>query len=1153
MTSRSRPLSSSPWITPFLPVCFALCTFHVSVQADDSDFFERKVRPLLIAKCGDCHGAEEPDGKLTLTSAAGIAKGGSLGAVLVSGKPEQSRLVQAVRYTSKLKMPPDAKLSDLEISILEKWAAEGAVLPGVNIPTPSAGQRDSSVITEDDRQWWAFQPIANPSPPVTAHEERVRTPVDRFILAKLEERGLALSPDATRQTLVRRVTFDLLGLPPTPEEVDAFVNDPRPDAYERLVERLLASPQYGERWGRHWLDVARYADTNGGGFDYVYPNAWHYRDYVVRAFNEDKPYDQFLLEQLAGDLLPVDCDNETYIERLKATGLLTLAPKGLGMQDKELMALDVVDDQIDVLGRSLMGLTLSCARCHDHKFDPISTEDYYALAGIFRSTTSLIDTDKNPSYWPERALELPAITKARKTYQDRKAGNEKAIAEEKRKANSAIISRARERLPEYLFAAARIRESTDPQAAIAHWTFDESSGEVADATVGPRGQLSNAGDPSGPKPAWAEGKLGRALRFAGQRDVVSIDAQQLDSLSFGTATDFSVSLWIKAAENYTPKTADSIIAAKYANAMWFIALRPGSYNGVYLRHYDGKRTADIKPSADQLPFLTDNRWHHIVFTSDRDGLGSVYVDGQRAGEVPIAAISSAATFGNAENFYIGASTNQFRGDMDDVAIWNRVLSPAEIRTFYQQAVDPKVKRSVAQVELVGAESRPSSGDEFTYEQAAQLGLVPSIVRRFVDLLTKSEGDPDAPLYELTEAPVKSLAEAKNFLDERSDPLAKTFADEKAGPFVLGDDATAFYAEATKARLAKLQEEARSIERTRVADPEMAMVAFDTSQPSDLRVHVAGDRKNLGNLVPRGFPRIVGQVCNHPDQPTELPHNQSGRRELAEWLTSSNHPLTARVFVNRVWQWHFGEGLVRTPDNFGRLGERPSHPALLDWLATRLIKSGWSVKELHRLILLSSTYRQSSESRAKEQSLDSGNRLLWRMNLRRLEGEAIRDAMLAVSGQLDSHLGGTVNTWKAKMFSVDDANAETANYDTRRRSIYLPVVRGAALHEMMQVFDFGDPNAITARRDVTTVATQALFLMNNAFVIEQAKTLANRVANEEDLDTTKRIALAYRLTLSRHPTASELQRAIAFVGEAQPEDWQLFCQMLLCLNEFAYIE
>ena len=327
---------------------------------------------------------------------------------------------------------------------------------------------------------------------------------------------------------------------------------------------------------------ARYSDTNGGGFDYVYPQAWRYRDYVVNALNSDKPYDQFLIEQIAGDLLPIDGDEDEYVERLVATGLLTLAPKGLGEQDKEKMWMDVVDDQIDVLGRSVMGMTLACARCHDHKFDPISTRDYYALAGIFRSTASMIDTDKNPSYWPESPLELPAVTQARQDYLARRDANQQATEQAKKEAVEAVALREREKAAEYLWLAWRIHAGQARSAAAVHWTFDEAQDRIVPAESGPEGRLTNNRNPDGKIPESSSGRLGQALRFSGPGAVALWEPEDLSCVEFGTTTDFSIAFWVRAADGYSPQTADSIIAAKYSAAMWFIALRPGPYNGIYL-------------------------------------------------------------------------------------------------------------------------------------------------------------------------------------------------------------------------------------------------------------------------------------------------------------------------------------------------------------------------------------------------------------------------------------------------------------------------------------------------------------------------------------------------------------------------------------------
>ena len=1111
--------------------------------------FERQVRPLLVKYCGECHDKEEPENGLTLTTVAGIARGGDSGAVLVPGEPDASQLIQAVRYTSKLKMPPDRRLAPEQIGLLEKWVREGAVVPKGSIAPRLSRSEDGPLFTEDDRNYWAFQPILPLELPAVGDTDQVRTAVDQFVLQKLEQHGLSLSPAADRRSLVRRVVFDLIGLPPTPDEVESFVHDARPDAFERLVDRLLASPQYGERWGRHWLDIARYADTNGGGFDYVYPNAWQYRDYVVRAFNSDKPYHEFVTEQLAGDLLKHSDDPDIHTERLRATGFLTLAPKGLGMQDKQQMVLDVVDDQIDVLGRSLMGLTLACARCHDHKFDPIPTEDYYSLAGIFRSTASLQDTDKNPSYWPERPLELPAVTQARKDNLSRKQANDKSIADLKSHANAAVLAAARKRLSEYLFAGARAHHYRVRASAIAHWTFDEIDGSQVLATAGPAGTLTNADSSAGLAPVVRAGRLGKAVRFAGRKEVVAIDPAKLAFVDLGTTTDFSISFWLRTMPGYTPRTADTVLAVNYPSAMWFIALRPGSYNGIYLRHYNGRSSVDIKPSSSRLALLTDAAWHHIVFTSDRDGNGGVFLDGQKAGSIAIAAASRTATYTAAKTFHIGAATNGFRGDLDDVALWNRVLSAAEVHNLYDGARN----RNLNAAQVDGSRERDAIATENTTPAAGGAGLVPSLVQSFAGLLLSADGDAGSPLFELSTQPPASVDEVKAQLAKIGTQLDALLADDKAGPFKPADDFEQFYTAGDKNRLAQLRAEAHRIEVARVPPPALAMVAFDASEISDLAVHIAGDRKQLGDVVPRRFPRIIAGETQ-----SAISSKQSGRLELARWLTNAGHPLTARVIANRVWQWHFGVGLVATPDNFGRLGEAPSHPRLLDWLAAQLIADDWSLKSLHRQIVLSATYRQrsrASDALAKEASRagDSGNRLLWRMNRRRVEAEVLRDSLLAVSGQLDLHIGGTVNNWKPKMLSVDDANAETANYDTRRRSLYLPVVRDS-VYEMMQLFDFGDPNSVTARRETTTVAPQALFLMNSPFVIEQAQHLASRVMAQEKGEVGDRVRLAYRLTIAREPTETELGRAVDFVSRDQCDlQWRLLCQSLLCLNEFAYID
>ena len=1002
----------------------------VAAQTERVRQFETKVRPLLVRYCAECHDANGAESDLVLTTVDGLRTGGRTGAVLVPGDAAASRLTQAVRYTTKLKMPPDERLPQRVIDDLVRWVDQGAAMPKGSAAVARTVPRQQA--KRADASHWAFQPIGDPEPPRTDISHLANNGIDRFVLARLRAKGLTPNPRADRRTLIRRLSFNLIGLPPTPAAVNRFLTNPEPEAYGSLVERLLASPQYGERWGRHWLDAARYADSNGGGFDYVYPNAYHYRDYVIRAFNADKPYDHFIVEQLAGDLLPRHPDPQGHIDQLSATGFLTLAPKGLGQQDKQQMIMDVVDDEIDVVGRSLMGLTLACARCHDHKFDPIPTTDYYALAGIFRSTELTADTDKNPSYWPERKIDHPGFREQTAAWEKRLAAKQKEIADLVAHANTGI--KVIGQLP----------------SPVGHWSFDDPPGMGT--------TLANAGA-SKARPAFSNGILGRALEFRGKKDIFRVTPTHLPGIEVGKEKDFTISLWLQAASGYAPKTADSIVSARFGTkAMWFVALRPGNYNGIYLRHYSGKSSVDIKPKADQLPKLIDGDWHHVVFTSDRDGNGTVYLDGENVGATAIKNVSQRAEYRQLAEFTIGASVNAFRGRLDDPALWDRLLTPKEVKLLHR------------------AGSRENKG-------VAQLAPNPE----------------------------------------------------------------ALYPASVRERLAGLRDDAATLRRAKPTDPPTLMVAFDAKQPADLRVHIAGSHRQLGSQTKRGFPGIItGPQASAP--------SGSGRLELAQWLIDPRHPLTARVIVNRIWQHHFGEGLVRTPDNFGWLGEQPSHPELLDWLARRFIESGWSIKALHRLILNSATWQQSSRMTLASYAADSGNQLLWRMNRRRLEAEPIRDSMLALSGVLDGEMFGTFQTWKAKVQTVDDQNRKTASYDTTRRSIYLPVVRDA-VHPMLTLFDFGDPNSVVPSRVSTTGASQALFMMNSEFVKRAASRIARRLLREQTESVDARVHALYELCYSRPPTPPELRRAkglLATTGSNQISAWTRLSQGLLSMSEFIHV-
>jgi mono/diheme cytochrome c family protein len=743
--------------------------------AEQARFFEAKVRPLLVEHCQGCHGPKKQQGGLRLDTAAGFRAGGESGALVTPGQPDKSLLLRAVRREGP-KMPPKKTLAPAEVAALADWVRLGAPWPDVTVAV-----RPKGGITEQDRAFWSFRPVRDPPVPAVRHAGLVRNPIDAFLLAKLEAKGIAPVAEADRRTLIRRLSYDLTGLPPVPAEVEAFVEDRSPDAYEKVVDRLLASPAYGERYGRHWLDVVRYADTAGDNSDYPVPQLYRYRNWVLAASDRDQPYDQFLREQVAGDLIPGRTREETN-ERIIATGYLAGARRFGSYEDKRYQWWLTFEDTIENLGRAALGLSLGCARCHDHKFDPIPSEDYYALYGFFRSTR-----------YPWAGIEL-----------------------------------------------------------------------------------------------------------------------------------------------------------------------------------------------DQAP---------------------------------------------------------------------RDLVP----------LDPPEK-------------------------------------------------------------------VKAVMEERKRRLAAA-ADKKA-----------------RERLAK--------------EPLPLDLAYAVAEGQrwvgNARVQMRGDPTKLGQEVPRRFLQVLGGQALPADVPG------SGRLELARWLTDAKNPLTARVMVNRLWQHHFGRGIVPTPNDFGRQGQPPSHPELLDWLASRFVEAGWSVKAMHRLMVTSRAYRLGGDESEAGHQADPDNQLLWRFPRRRLDAESIRDTLLALAGLLDRSVGGPHPFPSQTTWNYTQHNPFKAVYETDRRSVYLMTQR-IQRHPYLALFDGADTNASTARRDSSTTPLQALYLMNDPFVHRLAGAFAARLVRERP-DDDGRIDLSFRLALARPPAPSEVAAAREFLGRAreklaaagvagperETQAWRGYARGLFLSNELLYV-
>lgn len=816
----ANELRRTLWSVNRIAYAIAIALISSTAVAEDvtDDVFRTAVAPVLQTHCISCHGPEMQEGGLRLDSLDAINKGGKSGAVIEPGKSAESLLITAINRTDELlQMPPDEKLPADAIKSLTDWVQAGAIHPDGKVLGKA---KFPPFDVEEARKFWAFQPVQSPAVLSVKHAELVASPIDAFVVAKLEAEGLSPNAIADKRTLVRRAAFDLTGLPLSSQDVDAFLADESPDAYAKLIDRLLESQQYGEHWGRHWLDVVRYADSNGLDENIAHGNAWRFRNYVIRSLNADKPYDQFIREQIAGDLL-VDAttDESTRNDRLIATGFLSMGPKVLAEGDETKLQMDILDEQLDTLGRATMGLTIGCARCHNHKFDPIAQADYYAMAGIFQSTRTM-ESLKRIAKWNENSIAT--------------AADKLAVDDHQKK-------------------------------------IDGKKAEIADRLL-----------------------------------------------------------------NFQTEAAAS--------------------------------AGDVKP------------------------------------------------------------------------------------------------------------------DQIKEEQ-------------------------------------------------------------------LSEDA--------KKVLASLREELKQLESS---IPELpTAMGVTEGEIKNARVLPRGNHLTPADEVGRGIPVVLASTA------FEAPADRSGRLEFAHWLTSPSHPLTARVMVNRVWRWHFGRGLVATADNFGKLGERPSHPELLDWLASEFVRNGWSLKWLHRQILMSRTWQLDAGSNPDAERIDPDNILLWRWTMKRLPAESVRDSVLAVSGQLDRSEGTSMLHVKNREFLFDHTSKDGTSYDSKRRSVYLPVIRNN-LYDAMSLFDCTDATVPNGDRASSTVASQALFLMNSDLVIQAAEHLAGELVAESPDDPANRIRSMFQRTISRPATDLEVESFLTVIDQLtselaasnipDPDRARLalagVCQTLLMSNEFLYV-
>lgn len=929
-------------------------------------FFETHIRPIFVSHCYECHSveAESLEAELFLDSRGGLLKGGESGQAIVPGDSSRSLLMKAIGYgNDDLQMPPKYELDESDIRHLREWIDMGAPDPRIE---ESRGSIKEEIDLEMGRDFWSFRAVQASAPPAVNLTNWSSNDIDQFVLAKLETKGLRPNDPADPETLLRRVYFDLIGLPPTPEQIDEHTRAPSQENLAHIVDRLLESPEFGERWARHWLDVARFAESSGGGRSLMFEHAWRYRDYVIDALNTDKPFNEFIVEQIAGDLLPSE-SAEQYNERLTASGYLMLGPTNYELQDKELLRMEVIDEQIDTLGRSFLGMTLGCARCHDHKFDPIPATDYYAMSGIFGSTQSLVPG--NVSGYITQSLRLPGRT-------------------EKDMLN--------------------IEEANSKKAALAR-----ELGKIRD-------QISKGG--------VAKTKGVDPARFGG----IVID--DYDAMLVGH---------------------------------WKSSTSVGGFLGDRYVHDEGK----------------DKGKNRAVFspTIERAGLYDVRVSytagANRATSVPIII--------------------HHQDGRDEIRI--------------DQTTKPPIDGSFVSVGTYRFEADTEASITIETEGTEAIVIVDSVQLLPLGAQAKAEKG------EQTEPEKPAVVESPS--QENNSEIAKL-----------------------KKKQQKLESELMALrEEWPIQEVDVAMSVKDAENIGDSHLLIRGVIRNHGPLVPRGFL----QVAMRSNQPPPIPENQSGRLQLAEWIASKDNPLTSRVIVNRIWQHLFGAGIVRTPDNFGTMGERPTHPELLDYLAAKFMDDGWSIKRMIRRLVLSSSYQMSSETDPGKLSVDIENSLLWRMNRKPLEAEAIRDAMLIISGQLDPTRGG-LTIRKIETYDQD------YEFRSLRRSVYVPNFRNSVL-DIFEVFDMANPNMVVGRRTTSVLPTQSLFMMNSPFVIGAARHTASIWDEKMADDRYSGINELYRAILGRRPLPAEAklsQEYLESFGADQKEQAiESFCHSLFASIDF----
>ena len=1187
-----------------------LCADELTVDAPDKvEFFEKRIRPVLIEHCYSCHSqeAETVQGGLYLDSKKGWQQGGDSGPALSPGHADDSLLIQAMAYED-MEMPPKGRLGDEILNDFRKWINDGAVDPRREGSVPVR----PTVDYETALDFWAFRPPRWTSPPETVSDppSASSSMIDGWLNHTLKQEGLTPNTGADPVTLIRRATLDLIGLPPQPEAIDQFVADWQDDselAWHKLIDQLLESEHYGERWGRHWLDVARYAEDQAHTFKArQYPRGYLYRDWVIQALNRDMPYDDFLMAQVAGDLTGTEEDRH---ERLAALGLFALGPVYYAENvEKAKARADEWDDRIDTLMRGVLGLTVSCARCHDHKFDPITMQDYYALAGIFAS-----------SEYQERPVVPPSVVRARQNAdrlaQQAQTAVDRYLSETSRSIRPELI----QELPNLTVAAWQFHLQQLQEPAENEKQRNKQLEEFSKQnhlSVTPLRRLLEL--PQRLKNATAEEQ-----EFFG--DWPSVLSQQVTESQDIEETERKVrqigERWRDQANDWLP-LRDALIQQFGSNVAFLkdtdraevmpgviplgnlfddskntpldVALASDKFKAVASEKSLGVARAGWAPRTEIAPGISfdfrkiggNDRAFGSICNDAWHTDGGIRTTGQRAApNLP----REEQGIGMHANALLTFDLNEIReaglippdqrmrlrvdraGHNDDIA--GRGDPSAYVAVIFSRPHRDKAVTDAILGGWINGEAAEVATDDFTYYFSSPLPPplkadghfitldlpIPTNAQYLTLVTTGADGpetnsiNSDHTVFSGIRLEFDPLPELQVVEKETENIEAHPDSNPRAVAWVLSrllDEEGLLSLPPTEAEMFFQGDQKQELERLRTAatgrkeEAEAVIIlqahSLKDDKLRDLPVYLQGNPAKQGEVVARSFPAIFTRGVRAPFDPS-----QSGRLELAQAITSPNNPLTARVMVNRVWAGHFGQGLVRTPSNFGELGDRPSHPELLDNLAVSFMQNNWSLKWLHREIMTSRAYQRSSSYDSKGNEIDPDNRLLWRMNRRRLEIEPWRDTLLSVTGELDRSMGGPP-------LKLTDSNH-------RRRTIYSFISRHR-LDEQLRLFDFPDPNITAAKRSETTVPLQQLFVMNSDFMAQRSRAFARMLIERFPEDESQRIRYAYRSCFGRYPDSEELEQVQGFLQSEAGKDesdrltcLEQFCLALLSTNELMYVD